>query len=53
MRNRSKINTKSLPFTVVYQVNGINKMRRFKESESAWNFMRLSNGFLNMAFRTL
>jgi len=52
MRKRSAISTKYLPFTVTFDIQGVTKHRRFKDPESAWRFMIISGGSLNMAFRT-
>jgi hypothetical protein len=52
MKNRTTVKTRTLPFTVVYTVDGVTTKKRFTEAGAAWSFMSKVGGHLNMAFRT-
>jgi hypothetical protein len=52
-KSRHSVRAKNLPFTVTYTVNDTKLKKRFDNPESAWKFMRETNGQLSMAFRTL
>jgi hypothetical protein len=51
MNMRARTVTRSLPYTVTYTVNGEVKKKRFKEPNSAWDFLKLVNGSLCFGFR--
>lgn len=51
---RARTVTRSIPYTVTYTVNGKVTKKRFKEPNSAWEFLRLvggANGSLCFGFR--
>lgn len=52
--NRTRTVARSIPYTVTYTVNGKVTKKRFKEPDSAWEFLRLvggANGSLCFGFR--
>lgn len=42
---------KSIPYTVRWVEDGINRKKRFNDVESAWSYMRKVNGSICFGFR--
>lgn len=51
--NKARTVTRSIPYTVTYEVNGEVKRKRFKSPEPAWTFMKEVAGSICFGFRVL